>query len=144
MTTAQEPGPAALVERLCQATNNRDLEALVDCFAADYRNETPVHPERGFIGRDQVRRNWTQIFAALPDVTTEVLTCAVDGDRVWSEWEHRGTRRDGSPHVLRGVIIFGVVEGRAAWARLYLEPVQPGAGGVDEFVHRQVGTDGTP
>lgn len=143
MTTARQVGPAALVDRLRQATNDHDLEVLIDCFAPDYSNETPVHPERGFTGRDQVHKNWTQIFAAIPDVTTDVLACAVDGDIVWSEWEHRGTRRDGSRHLMRGVIILGVVEGRAAWARFYLEPVQPGGGGVDEAVHRQVRPGGT-
>ena len=130
MTPAQKAGPAALVERLRQATNDHDLDAVVDCFAADYRNETPVHPERGFTGQEQVRRNWEQIFAAIPDVSTDVLRCAVDGDSVWSEWEHRGTRRDGSRHVMRGVVIFGVVDDRAAWARFYLEPVEENAGGV--------------
>ena len=74
----------------------------------DYRNETPAHPQRGFTGRDQVRRNWEQIFAAIPDLTAEVLRCAVDGDTVWTEWEHRGTRPDGSRHLMRGVVIFGV------------------------------------
>lgn len=138
MTTAHEVGPAALVDRLRQAINDHDLDALVDCFAPGYRNETPVHPERGFTGGDQVRKNWAQIFAAIPDVTADVLACAVDGNRVWSEWEHRGTRSDGSHHVMRGVIIFGVVEDQAVWARFYLEAVQPGAGGVDEAVHRQV------
>src|SRR4029077_396647 len=68
-----EGGPAAMVERLRVATNAHDLEAVVSCFAADYRNETPAHPERGFTGRDQVRRNWEQIFAAVPDVTAEVV-----------------------------------------------------------------------
>ena len=142
MTAANEVGPAALVDRLRQATNDHDLDALVDCFTLDYHNETPVHPERGFTGRDQVRKNWAQIFAAIPDVTTDVLACAVDGDRVWSEWEHRGTRRDGSRHLMRGVIIFGVVEDRAAWAHFYLEPVQESVGGVDEAVRRQVRPDG--
>ena len=47
----------------------------------------------------------------------------VDGDVVWSEWEMAGTRRDGAPHIIRGVIIFGIAEGRASWARFYLEPV---------------------
>jgi uncharacterized protein (TIGR02246 family) len=140
-------GPAAFVDRLRRATNNHDLEAVAECFAADYRNETPVHPERGFSGREQVRRNWTQIFAAIPDVTTDVIRCAVDGDTVWSEWEHRGTRPDGSRHVMRGVVIFGVVDDRAAWARFYLEPVLepvPGpGGGIDETVRRQV-TQGGP
>jgi ketosteroid isomerase-like protein len=138
-----EPGPAAMVQRLERATNEHDLEALVACFTADYRNETPAHPERGFTGREQVRKNWTQIFAAIPDVTSEVLRYVVDGDVVWTEWEHRGTRRDGSPHMMRGVVIFGVVDGLAAWARFYLEPVQQAAGTVDDAVNRQV-TPGGP
>jgi ketosteroid isomerase-like protein len=135
-------GPAAVVDRLRQATNDHDLDALVACFAPDYRNETPAHPERGFTGREQVRKNWTQIFAAIPDVSTEVVRCAVDGDTVWSEWEHRGTRPDGTPHVMRGVVIFGVADGLASWARFYLEPVQEGGGGVDEAVRRHVSAGG--
>ncbi len=78
--TQDGDGPAAMVERLRRATNQRDLEALVACFAPDYRNETPVHPERGFTGRAQVRKNWEQIFAAVPDITSTVLSWAVDGD----------------------------------------------------------------
>ena len=131
-------GAAAMVERLRQATNDHDLDALVACFAPDYRNETPAHPERDFTGRDQVRQNWTQIFAAIGDLRAEVLRAAVDGDTVWSEWEHRGTRPDGTAHLMRGVVIFGVVDGLATWARFYLEPVQEGGGGVEAAVRRQV------
>ncbi len=130
--------PAAVVRRLERATNEHDLEALVACFASDYRNETPAHPERGFTGRDQVRANWSQIFAAIPDLTCQVLGCTVEGAAVWSEWEHRGTRADGTPHLMRGVIIFGVADGVVAWARFYLEPVQAAAGTVDQAVRQQV------
>ena len=144
MTTQLGAGPAAIVQRLCQATNDHDLDALAECFAVDYRNETPAHPERSFAGRDQVRKNWTQIFAAVPDVHAEVLRCVEDGDTVWSEWEHRGTRPDGSAHVMRGVVIFGVEGGLVSWARFYLEPVQDGGEGVDEAVHSQVSSGGTP
>src|SRR5664279_3034738 len=91
----------AMLERLVRATNDHDLDALVDCFAADYRNETPAHPGRGFVGRDQVRKNWEQIFAFVPDVTAEVVRSAADGNTVWSEWEMRGTRPDGSTHLMR-------------------------------------------
>jgi hypothetical protein len=76
MTIQRGDGPAALVQRLRQATNDHDLDALAGCFAVDYRNETPAHPERGFAGRDQVRKNWAQIFAAVPDVRAEVLSTA--------------------------------------------------------------------
>ena len=138
MTAIREANPAAVVRRLERATNDHDIEAIVACFAPDYRNETPAHPERGFTGREQVRANWEQIFAGIPDVACEVLRCAVDGDTVWSEWEHRGTRRDGTPHLMRGVVIFGVSDGLASWARFYLEPVQAHAGNVDQAVRRQV------
>lgn len=136
--TKTQADPAAVVRLLERATNDHDLETLVACFAADYRNETPAHPQRGFSGRDQVRANWSQIFFAVPDVTCRVLRCTVEGDTVWSEWEHRGTRADGTPHLMRGVIIFGVVDGVAAWARFYLEPVQEDAGSVDQAIRRQV------
>ncbi|HEY1640176.1 MAG TPA: nuclear transport factor 2 family protein [Streptosporangiaceae bacterium] len=128
-----------MVHRLCQATNARDLDALVACFAPDYRNETPAHPERGFTGRDQVRTNWQQIFAVIPDLRADVLRCAADGSTVWSEWEHRGTRPDGSAHVMRGVAIFGVEDGVAAWSRFYLEPVEAGGEDADQFRRRQLG-----
>jgi len=135
--TVEEGSTGAMVERLCQATNDHNLEALTNCFALEYRNETPVHPARGFQGREQVRRNWEQIFAAVPDLAAEVQW-VVDGRSVWSEWEMRGTRRDGSPHLMRGVVIFGVEGGKAIWARFYLEPVQEGGPGIDEAVRQGV------
>jgi len=123
-----------LLERLRHAVDDHDLDALVDCFAPDYRNETPAHPGRGFEGRDQVRANWQQLFAGVPDITADVVRNAVDGQDVWSEWEMRGTRRDGQPHLMRGVIVFAVIDARFASARFYLEPVDPGEGGVDAAI----------
>jgi ketosteroid isomerase-like protein len=131
-----------VIDRLIRATNEHDLEGIVGCFAADYRNLTPVHPVRGFVGRDQVRRNWTQILAAVPDVTATVLRVAVDADTVWTEQEHRGTRPDGRAHLMRGVVIFGVADGAITWARFYLEPVQEGGGPVDEVIARELSPGG--
>ena|SRR5438309_1443810 len=138
MNNDGDSGPGAMVERLRQATNDHDLAALANCFALDYRNDTPAHPSRGFRGRDQVRKNWEQIFQAVPDITAQVRWIA-DEATVWSEWEMRGTRRDGSLHLMRGAVIFGVEGGAAAWARFYLEPVEEGGGSVDSAVRRQVG-----
>jgi ketosteroid isomerase-like protein len=126
------------LQRLQAATNAHDLDALVGCFAEDYRNEAPAHPARAFTGPAQVRTNWQQIFGFVPDVRATVLSSAVDGDAVWSEWEMSGTRRDGTKHLMRGVIVFGIEAGRATWARFYLEPVDEMTAGVDEAVRRQV------
>src|SRR3954469_20036601 len=124
----------ALVERLLRATNEHDLEGVVACFADGYQNETPAHPARGFRGREQVRRNWEQIFAFVPDVHAEVVRRVVDGDTLWSGWEMTGTRQDGAPHRLRGVIIFGARNDAIVSARFYLEPVDESGGTVDDAV----------
>jgi uncharacterized protein (TIGR02246 family) len=128
----------AMVERLVRATNDHDVDGVAACFAEDYENVTPVHPARSFRGREQVRRNWEQIFAFVPDVHAEVRRSAVDGDTAWTEWEMTGTRRDGSAHQMRGVVMFGVRDGVAAWARFYLEPVDAGSETVDDAVREQV------
>jgi ketosteroid isomerase-like protein len=129
---------STLVGRLLAATNAHDLEAVVDCFAEQYRNETPVHPSRGFSGRAQVRRNWEQMFAFIPDLSATVLRCVVDGDTEWSEWEMRGTKRDGTTHLMRGVILFTVRDDRVESARFYLEPVDHEGIDVNEAVNRAV------
>ena len=139
MTTAT----ARMIERLRDATNAHDLDALVDCFAEDYRNDTPAHPRRSFDGRAQVRSNWEQIFTAVPDISAAVLASVVDGDVIWSEWEMRGTRRDGAQHLMRGVIVFGVRGERAAWARFFLEPVDPGDDDASAAVRQITAASGT-
>jgi ketosteroid isomerase-like protein len=131
-------GSLATIDRLVQATNQHDLEALSACFAEDYQNDTPVHPARGFRGRAQVHRNWEQIFAFVPDIHSEVVRSALEGDTVWTEWEMRGTRRDGTVHWMRGVILFGVSADVIHWARFYLEPVDERDLSVDDAVREQV------
>ena len=135
---------AALLERLAGAVNSHDLDLLAGCFAPSYRNETPAHPAQGFTGRDQVRRNWEQIFTFMPDITARVLRSCADGGVVWSEWEMTGTRRDGSVHQMAGVIVFGVGGGLFSWARFYLEPVQAGGADVNEAVRRHVRSGAGP
>jgi ketosteroid isomerase-like protein len=138
------PGPAAMLERLQRATNAHDLEGIVNCFAEGYRNETPAHPQRGFVGQHQVRRNWDQILRMTPDIEMRVLRSVVDESTVWAEIELSGTRPDGTNHSLSGVVIFGEQAGRAAWARFYMEPVETNGAGVDEAIEQHLGSRGAP
>jgi ketosteroid isomerase-like protein len=128
-----------MLRNLERATNEHDLDGLVDCFADDYGNETPVHPARSFRGREQVRANWRQIFAGVPDLRAQVLRSTVDGGTVWSEWEMSGTRRDGATHLMRGVVIFEVEDQRATSARFFLEPVDHSDTDVNAAVRADVG-----
>lgn len=121
---------------LLAATNNHDVEALVACFAEDYVNVTPAHPARGFVGRDQVRRNWTTIFGAVPDLTASISATAASGDDVWTEWEMDGTRRDGVEHHMRGVIVFTVRGRQTSAARFFLEPMDVVSGDVNAAISR--------
>jgi ketosteroid isomerase-like protein len=134
---------AGFAVRLQEATNSHDVDRVVDCFTDDYVNETPVHPARGFEGREQVRRNWTQIFAMVPDIRATVLGTAEVGDKVWSEWEMRGHRPDGAEHVMCGTIIFTLEghgkEDRARGARFYLEPVDRADVDADHALQRALG-----
>ena len=143
MGDTPEPG-AALLARLAAAAHGRDLEVLVGCFAPDYRNETPAHPAQGFTGREQVRRNWEQIFAVMPDITARVLRSACDGDVAWSEWHMAGTRPDGAAMQMAGVVIFGVRGGQFSWARWYLEPVQAGGPDVNQALRQRTGAGAGP
>ena len=137
-------GPLATVNRLARAVNDHDLDALAACFAEDYVNETPAHPLRGFTGRSQVRANWAQIFAGVPDIRSAVLDTVIDGERVWTEWSMAGTRRDGSAHEMAGISVFTVSGDEITAARFYLEPVERGSGTVDDAVGRQVVGASTP
>jgi len=132
-------GPRTVLERLVAAVNAHDLDALVSCFAVDYVNETPAHPQRGFRGNDQVRRNWTHLFAGVPDIRACVPRSAVDGDTLWAEWELSGTRTDGAAFLLRGVVIFAVRSAKMASARFYLEPVEDTSGDVAAHTRRVAG-----
>ncbi len=114
---------SAVLHRLCDATNRHDLNALTACFAADYQSVWPAHPARTFTGVEQVRQNWEKIFRTVPDVRVEVTDTTSVGDDVWSEWLQTGTRSDGVPFRMCGVIIFTVRSGEIVRGRFYLEPI---------------------
>lgn len=138
--------PEGPVRRMLAAANRHDLEAMVPEFAEDYRNTTPVHPARSFTGSAQVRKNWTVLFAGLPDLTLTVHDAATGPDgKLWMEWSNRGTRPDGSEQRAAGVAIFTLRDDKIAAAQFYLEPVDHDSGDVNqavsEAVHGAVGGD---
>lgn len=80
--TMRTPGRGAtgeVVERLRDALNRHDLDGFVGCFDSGYRSEQPVHPDRAFTGREQVRRDWTAVFDGVPDFRAELLRSAQAG-----------------------------------------------------------------
>jgi hypothetical protein len=128
-----------VASRLRAATNAHDIDAFVACFEEGYKSEQPAHPDRAFTGNAQVRENWTAVFAGVPDFSAELVSAAAVGDVEWSEWRWRGTHADGTRLEMAGVIVAGVREGRMSWARLYIEPVEQGGGGIGAAVRTMAG-----
>jgi ketosteroid isomerase-like protein len=118
-----------------------DIEAFVSLFAPDYDSRQPAHPDRAFVGREQVRTNWSAVFSGVPDFHAELMAVAVKGDVLWSEWDWRGTHEDGSKLEMAGVMICGLQAGMIAWARLYVEPIEQGGAGIEAVVREMSGQD---
>ena len=114
----------SVVERMFEAANRHDLDGFLAYFHPDYQSMAPLHPSRSFRGRDTVRKNWSGIFANVPDITLELLGCVGDGDTVWAEVHFYGTTKEGNRFELRGVIIHGMEASQIEGARLYMEPVE--------------------
>lgn len=133
--TAREDVAGALVA----AMNAHDVDAFVSLFAEDYDSQQPAHPDRAFVGSEQVRANWASVFAGVPDFHAELIGAAVEADRLWTEWRWRGTHDDGTRMDMAGVIVLGVHAGQITWARLYMEPVETGDDGIDAVVRTMSG-----
>jgi ketosteroid isomerase-like protein len=118
-----------VLERLRDAQNRHDLDAMLECFDPDYRSEQPAHPNRGFGGKEQVRKNWSSMLKSFPDFEAELVRHNSEDDVVWSEWRWRATGLN-----MAGVTLLGVRDGRIVWGRLYMEPVEEGGEDIDESV----------
>lgn len=116
--------PKVVFERMIQAANRHDLDAMVACFAPDHRSEQPFHPERNFTGQAGVRNNWSFFFATIPDIQIDILGEVAAGDTVWAELHYHGTQTDGKKFTVKGVTILRIQADQIIWARLYVEPVQ--------------------
>jgi hypothetical protein len=112
------------MKRVGQAINHHDLNALAECFDPDYQSEFPAHLDRAFRGHASMRRNWTQIFASVPDIHATLVRAVADGETVWTEWDWKGTRVDGEAFHHRGVTIQIIPQDRITRTWLYMEPVQ--------------------
>ena len=101
-----------IVERMRAALDAHDLDAFVEFFHEDYVGERSRHPGSAMSSRHDVRRNWEEVIGDVPS---------------------------GALLEIRGVIIFGVRDGRVAWARMYLEPVEETGRSLGQLVHERPG-----
>jgi hypothetical protein len=110
-------------------------------MAPDYRSDQPLHPNRSFVGNQQVAANWTAVFGSVPDMTVQVVTEITEGTTSVSEWSWAGHHVDGSDFAMRGVIVAGIENGLIQWQRLYVEPVEQDGGDIEDAVRELYPTE---
>src|SRR5215218_2725247 len=125
----------SVIERMREALNQHDLESFLECFDDEnYQSEQPIHPNRGFGGKEQVRKNWSSMFESFPDFEAQLLRHATDEGTAWSEWHWRATGL-----TMAGVVLMGVEDDRIVWARLYMEPIEEDGENIDEAMRTITG-----
>jgi len=126
--------PEALLLKLKNAFNTHDMKSLLECFDENYYSEQPVHPDRTFLGQEQVKKNWASNFEEMPDFSAQLLRHSISNNSIWSEWEWQGTRQDKSRLLMRGVIIMIIENGKIKRGRLYMEPVEVSGKGIEAAI----------
>ena len=98
-----------VLERMLDAFNRHDLDAIMSHFAEDCVFESPRGPDpwgRRFVGKAEVRRGLAARFEGIPDVHYSDDTHFASGTRGVSEWTITGTTVDGDAVDVRGCDIW--------------------------------------
>ncbi len=107
----------ALVRRLMDTAQRRDLAQLVDCYAEHAVAVSPVFGE--VRGRAAIAETWQRLFATFADFAVEITDILVDGHRIAvlsaiETMDRRGwfgLRATGSPISYRLVLLFTIENG---------------------------------
>jgi ketosteroid isomerase-like protein len=103
------------LERVLEAFNAHDLDAIMAFFADDCVLEMPRGPEacgRRLEGRERVREGLAGRFAGIPDVHYGDDRHWVAGDRGCSEWLLTGTSVQGERIEVRGCDLWEFKDGK--------------------------------
>ena len=117
---------SSVIDRLIDAINAHDIEALTACFVPAYSVTWPAYPARSFTGREHVRSTWEALFKAYPSIEATVTARVHSGDEIWAEWEFKSeSAKDDHPQFWqRGVIVVAAEGDVIGSARFYMEPVE--------------------
>jgi ketosteroid isomerase-like protein len=90
-----ETSPRVVVEKRFEAVKHQDIEAIVALYDKDAVETSPAFCEKR-IGREGVRRTYTDLFRMFPTITDDVTTYVVEGDHVAVQFIARSKKADGS------------------------------------------------
>ncbi|UGS38682.1 nuclear transport factor 2 family protein [Capillimicrobium parvum] len=105
----------SILQRLLDAFNAHDVDAIMSFFAEDCVMDMPRGPDPGgrrLVGKQQVREGIESRLAGIPDVNYGDDRHWLCGDRGVSEWTLRGTQVTGRQIEVRGCDLFEFSDGR--------------------------------
>lgn len=91
----QRGSAKAVVEQRFDAVRQHDVGAVVMLYSSNAVETSPAFCHER-LGRDGVRRTYAELFKAYPNITDDVITMIVDGDRVAVQFVARVRKPDGS------------------------------------------------
>lgn len=117
--------PEITVEELqafADAWNRHDVDAIMAFMTDDCVFEASAGPDvcgTRYVGREEVRRGFADVFATFRDAHWANARHFVLGDRGVSEWIFTGTKADGSRVEVHGYDLFTLRDGRIALKNSY-------------------------
>ena len=117
-----------VLERMVDAFNAHDLDAIMSLFTEDCVFESPRGPEawgQRFEGLRAVREGLGARFTTIPDVHYGGGRHFVSGDRGVSEWTLTGTTADGVRLNLRGCDIWTFRDDKVVVKNSFWKIVEP-------------------
>jgi hypothetical protein len=132
------------LERLFEAFNRHDAEAVTACMTAGVVFDAAAGPEafgRRFVGKHDVAAAFGQVWKDFPDVTWICTRHTAMGDVGLSEWIFRATRPDGGRVDVEGCDIFEfegcLIKRKTAFRKD--RPIQYGVTEAPQVVPRVIG-----
>jgi len=112
-----------VVRRFGAAWEAWDLDAIMDLMADDavFESTGPAPDGRRVEGREAVRAEWQEMFAATRDASFTFEESFVCGDRATARWVFAWANEDGSPRHVRGVDVIRVRDGKIAEKLSYVK-----------------------
>jgi hypothetical protein len=104
--TKSDRTPEQVVQENLDFYNNRNIEGFMTSFSEDIKMYNLGDPKPTVVGRDQVRKVYTNLFEKSPKLHSTILKRIVIGNRVI---DHESiTGRNGNTDVLELVLIYEV------------------------------------
>jgi len=97
----------AIVRKMVEAFNKRDLAVLDELMAPDYVDHT--NQVRGL---ENVKQFYTMVFKDFPDFHRTIEDIIAGGDKVWARFKTTGTAPSGKKMELTSITIFRIVSGK--------------------------------